>query len=124
MDTFGRPLDASGGDHGEIGAGYRPQTTATLSPMRVGPSPHIGLRLGSVTSATQQLLEQAKKLPPDEREALAEALWDTLENEPVSLSPEWQAEISSRIAKLERGEAHTVPWSEVEARIRRTLAQR
>src|SRR5688500_3354553 len=51
----------------------------------------------SMMSAAQDLLEEAKKLPPDERQALAEALWETLETEPASLSPEWTAEVSSRI---------------------------
>ena len=76
-----------------------------------------------MTSATRDLLERAKKLSPDERQALAEALWESLESEPVSLSPEWTAEVSSRIAQLERGEVKTVPWSEVEATIRRTLGR-
>lgn len=76
-----------------------------------------------MTLAAQDLLEEAKKLPPDERQALAEALWETLETEPASLSPEWTAEVSSRIAQLERGEVKAVPWSEVEATIRRTLGR-
>ncbi|MCA9708274.1 MAG: addiction module protein [Myxococcales bacterium] len=76
-----------------------------------------------MTSAAQDLLEQAKKLSHDERQALAEALLDTLEEEPPPLSPEWNAEISSRIAQLERGEVQAVPWSEVQAQIRRTLGQ-
>jgi putative addiction module component (TIGR02574 family) len=75
------------------------------------------------TSAAQEIIEEAKKLPPDERQALAEALWDSLESEPTSLSPEWTAEVSSRIAQLERGEVKAVPWSEVEATIRRTLGR-
>lgn len=74
-------------------------------------------------SAARDLLEEAKKLPPDERQALAEALMDSIENEPASLSPEWTAEVSSRIAQLERGEVKAVPWSEVEATIRRTLGR-
>ncbi|MCB9713120.1 MAG: addiction module protein [Myxococcales bacterium] len=74
-----------------------------------------------MSSEAQDLLELAKKLPREEREALAEAIWDTLEDEPASLSPEWTTEVKSRIAQLESGEVKAVPWSEVEARIRRTL---
>jgi len=72
-----------------------------------------------MTSAAQQLLEQAKMLPHDERQALAEAIWDTLEDQPTSLSPEWKAEVDSRIAQLERGEVKAIPWSEAEAQLRR-----
>ena len=61
--------------------------------------------------------------PRKSEEALAEALWESLESESASLSPEWTAEVSSRIAQLERGEVKTVPWSEVEATIRRTLGR-
>lgn len=74
-----------------------------------------------MSSAARDLLEEAKKLPHDERQELAEALMETLESEPTTLSPEWTAEVSSRIAQLERGEVKAVPWSEVEATIRRTL---
>jgi putative addiction module component (TIGR02574 family) len=74
-------------------------------------------------AAARDLLEEAKKLPDDERQELAEALLDSLESEPASLSPEWTAEVSNRIAQLERGEVKAVPWSEVEATIRRTLGR-
>lgn len=77
--------------------------------------------LSTMSSAARDLLEEAKKLPHDERQELAEALMETLESEPTTLSPEWTAEVSSRIAQLERGEVKAVPWSEVEATIRRTL---
>lgn len=76
------------------------------------------------TSVAREILERAKELPHDEREELAEALWDTLETEPTALSPEWTAEISSRIAQLERGEVKAIRWSEAEARLRRTHGQR
>lgn len=72
-----------------------------------------------MSSAAQDLLEQAKKLPHDERQALAEAIWDTLESEPTSLSPEWTTEVKSRIAQLEQGEVKAISWSEAEAQLRR-----
>lgn len=76
------------------------------------------------TSAAREILDEANHLPPDEREAFAEALWDSLEVDPTSLSPEWTAELSSRIAQLERGEVKAIPWSEAEARLRRTHGPR
>lgn len=77
-----------------------------------------------MTSEAQDLLEQAKKLLHDERQVLAEAILDTLENEPSSLSPEWRAEVNGRIAQLERGEVKAIPWSEAEAQLRRTHGRR
>ena len=77
----------------------------------------------SMTSAARDLLEKATKLPYAERQALTEALWESLERESASLSPEQTAEVGNRIAQLERGEVRAIPWSEVEARLRRTLGQ-
>jgi putative addiction module component (TIGR02574 family) len=76
-----------------------------------------------VTSVARELLEQAKKLPHDERVAFVEALCDTFEDEAATLSPEWTTEVASRIAQLERGEVQAIPWSEVEAQLRRTLGR-
>lgn len=59
----------------------------------------------------------------DERQALAEALWDSLGSEPASLSPERKTKVSNRISQFERGEVEPVPWSEVEATIRATLGR-
>ncbi len=77
-----------------------------------------------MTSAARDLLEEAKKLSHDERQELAVAILDTLENEPASLSPEWTAEVNSRIAQLERGEVKAIPWSEAEAQLRRNHDRR
>lgn len=56
-----------------------------------------------VTPAAEKVLAQALALPVAEREALVEALSDSLE--PSELSPEWRAEIARRIQSIERGEA-------------------
>lgn len=77
-----------------------------------------------MTSAVKRILDEALDLPDDERAALTEALSDSLHPEPVELSPEWKAEIEGRIAQLERGEARSVAWEEVEATVRRTLRRR
>jgi putative addiction module component (TIGR02574 family) len=77
-----------------------------------------------VTSATKKILEDALALPEKEREALVEALSDRLDPETVELIPEWTREIRSRIAQIESGEAKTIPWNEVDARIKKSLAQK
>lgn len=83
----------------------------------------VGVKLEAVTSTAKKILDEALALPDDERAALMEALSDSFEPEPVELSPEWKVEIESRIAQIERGEVETVPWDEVEAKIRRTLGK-
>jgi putative addiction module component (TIGR02574 family) len=77
-----------------------------------------------VTSATKKILEDALTLPENEREALVEALSDSLDPETVELGPEWTSEIRNRIAQIESGEAKTIPWDEVDARIRKSLTQK
>jgi|GEM_PF-360856 len=77
-----------------------------------------------VTSATKKILEDALTLPENEREALVEALSDSLDPEAIELGPEWTSEIRNRIAQIESGEAKTIPWDEVDARIRKSLAHK
>ena len=77
-----------------------------------------------VTSATKKILEDALALPEKEREALVEALSDSLDPETVELSPEWNSEIRKRIAQIENGEAKTIPWDEVDARMRKSLTRK
>ncbi len=60
-------------------------------------------------------------MPDEEREALVEALSDSLNQVDVVLSPQWKREVENRIAQIERGEVQTVPWNEVEARIKKSL---
>lgn len=77
-----------------------------------------------MTSAAREVFESAKKLSYDERRALVDGLWDTLEAEAgLLLSREQTVEIGGRIGQLERGEVRAIPWSEVEARLRRKLGQ-
>ena len=77
-----------------------------------------------MTSPTKKVLEDALALPEKEREALVEALSDSLDPEAVELSPEWTSEIRNRIAQIESGEAKTIPWDEVDARIRKSLTRK
>jgi len=56
-----------------------------------------------VTPAAQKILAEALALPAEEREALVDALSNSLD--PVELSPEWKAEIDRRLERIERGDA-------------------
>jgi len=60
------------------------------------------------------LLEDALKLPPDDRLALATELLHSVEDR---ADPEWErawsAEIARRIQELDEGSVKAIPWSEV-----------
>lgn len=70
------------------------------------------------------ILGTALALPPDERAWLAEELIASLdEGQDAEIQAAWAAEIEKRIAEVESGEAETVSWEEVSARIRAKLAK-
>lgn len=77
-----------------------------------------------MTSAAKKILDDALALPEGDRERLVQALSDSLSPEPVELSREWTDEVASRIAQVESGEVKTVPWPDVEARIKRSLGRK
>jgi putative addiction module component (TIGR02574 family) len=67
-----------------------------------------------------RLLEEALKLPPEARGALASRLIDSLDQ---AIDPDaeaaWDAEITRRVQELDSGQVKVVPWSEVRQRILR-----
>ena len=69
------------------------------------------------------IFTQALGLPEADRAALAQRLLLSLE--PAEVDPEidevWQAEIESRLSRLESGEAVLSDWTEASARIRQAL---
>jgi len=73
-----------------------------------------------MTEATRRLLDQALRLPSEDRAALARSLLASL-SEAVSeeeADRAWGAEIQRRLARIESGEVQTVPWEEVRERLR------
>ena len=74
---------------------------------------------------TTDLLEQALKLPPQARLALADELLDSVEGpEDPEWTAAWAAELERRVKQLENGEAKAVPWEEARARILAKLRSR
>jgi len=67
-----------------------------------------------------EILEEARQLPPSEREWVAEGL---LIDSAEEIEPEWAAEVERRVAEAEAGNAASCSWDELEARLRSRLAQ-
>jgi putative addiction module component (TIGR02574 family) len=74
-----------------------------------------------MTGFAKKVLEDALRLSEEERTELISALSDSLEHDAVDLGDAWSSEVRGRIAEVETGEVETIPWSEVDARIRRVL---
>lgn len=72
-----------------------------------------------MTQKSQVLLEEALKLSPDERAEVAEQLIASLEEAPdIDVEQAWQEEVQRRLQQIERGEVKTIPWEEVQRRLR------
>ena len=67
---------------------------------------------------TSKILEEAMKLPPEARAALAGSLIESLD-EYVDEEAEaaWEVEISRRIAELESKSVKTIPWAQARREI-------
>lgn len=66
----------------------------------------------------QKVLQEALKLPPDERADLAATLIDSLdEREEEAVNEAWALEVQRRVREVETGAVKTVPWSEARKRI-------
>ena len=67
----------------------------------------------------EELAQRAKRLSPDEREWLVDALLESL-NAPATaeLDAAWAAEIERRLAAYDRGDVTTIPVEEVFAKAR------
>ena len=67
---------------------------------------------------TTKLLEDALKLPPEARAALAGSLLDSLDD---SLDEDseaaWETEISRRLQELDDSKTRPIPWAEARRRI-------
>jgi putative addiction module component (TIGR02574 family) len=66
-----------------------------------------------------EIKEQALKLPAEDREVLAQELWDSLDDEP--LDPEFKAMLDRRWEEIQSGKVKTIPHEEVMARAREAV---
>lgn len=66
----------------------------------------------------RDLLQEAMKLPPEARAALAGSLLDSLDTEVDADAEEaWSGEIERRLRGIDQGSTKLVPWDEVRRRI-------
>ena len=66
----------------------------------------------------RDLLQEAMKLPPEARAALAGSLLESLDKAIVAdAEAAWSAEIERRIREVDQGTTKLVPWDEVRRRI-------
>lgn len=63
------------------------------------------------------LLAEALKLSAGDRLRMIEALWETLSEEDIPVTPEQRALLDARLADLEANPGDQSPWSEVRARL-------
>jgi putative addiction module component (TIGR02574 family) len=64
-----------------------------------------------------EILDEIRKLAPEERAQLMEELYDTIEEDFPLTEEQWK-EIERRDAELEADPSIGVPWEEVRARLR------
>jgi putative addiction module component (TIGR02574 family) len=65
-----------------------------------------------MASDVGKLLEEALRLPPEARAALAGSLMESLdETVDEDAEAEWAKEIQRRIREIEAGQVKTVPWA-------------
>ena len=73
-----------------------------------------------MSSLLDELSKKAQALAVEERAQLAQELLESVERESdPAVQQAWETEITSRIAKYERGEAKLIPAAEVFAAARR-----
>lgn len=65
-----------------------------------------------MSTQAEKLLDEALRLSPAEREALAGQLFDSLETDDPDAEAAWATEIERRLAELDSGQVKPIPWSE------------
>ena len=72
-----------------------------------------------MTEKSQVVLEEALKLTVKERAEVAEQLISSLDETPdTDAERAWQEEIHRRMQEVDSGTAKTIPWEEVQRRLR------
>jgi putative addiction module component (TIGR02574 family) len=70
-----------------------------------------------MTPRTAQLLEEALRVPDEERAALTARLIDRLGVAPEEVEAAWSIEIERRLQEIDEGQAQLITWPEARQRI-------
>ncbi len=70
-----------------------------------------------MTGQDQRLFDEALQLPTEDRADLALRLLDSMGEPADQVERAWIEEAKRRLAEIERGEVHTVPWPEAREQI-------
>jgi putative addiction module component (TIGR02574 family) len=74
--------------------------------------------------SAQQVLEDARRLPPSEFDWLIGELLQAGDgSSDVEIDASWKAEVERRVAEAEAGNSATYTWEEVQAPLRARLAK-
>ncbi len=101
--------------------GWAPRTSTARS---FGRRPRREGTIISVNPEVSDLLKRALSLPADERAALANTLFDSLDRADNSVEESWDKEVARRMKDLDAGRAVTVPWQELRLQLLATLNER
>jgi len=74
-------------------------------------------RRGRISAMKPGLLDEVLGLPPGERIAILDAVWETLSPEDLPVTSEERALLDARMADLETHPQDQSSWSEVKARL-------
>ena len=78
-----------------------------------------------MTKPAEMLLEEAKRLSPEERAMVAEGLLETLDPEAdVDVEAAWAAEVVGRAEEAERDPSVLVEWDDVKRQVEEDLRRR
>ena len=75
-----------------------------------------------MTAASKQIFEAALKLEPGERERLAEALWQSIDDQ-GDVEGAWAEEIKQRLAAADASEIGSTSWDEARDQLLEELKQ-
>lgn len=73
--------------------------------------------------STADILSQVKSLPVSERLAVAEAIWDDIEDSAFEETPEFRAELRRRLEDAKKNPDTVSSWEDVRNEARRLAAE-
>jgi putative addiction module component (TIGR02574 family) len=66
---------------------------------------------------TEEITKAALALPPSERAALADLLFESLDERDEEADLAWEAEVAERLRQVDAGEVKLITWGDARGRI-------